>query len=92
MFEWNDARLLDCLHLHFPLMNRELRQDKCVTARINRLETLIKSWPKLPEKVFFVSTLKRKVSSFSVAFVKIVHNLANKKITNCTHMSWLVVT
>ncbi|XP_074610204.1 uncharacterized protein LOC141864376 isoform X2 [Acropora palmata] len=39
---------------------RELRQDKCVTTRINRLETLLKSWPKLPEKVFFVSTLKGK--------------------------------
>lgn len=37
---------------------RDLRKDKCIESRINKLEILLQSWPNVPEQVFFVSTLK----------------------------------
>ena len=41
---------------------RDLRQEKCVESRINRLQSLVQNWPRLPEQVYFVSTLKGKVT------------------------------
>ena len=41
---------------------RDLRQEKCVESRINRLQSLVQNWSRLPEQVYFVSTLKGKVT------------------------------
>lgn len=50
----NDCQTLTC--------NRDLRQEKCVESRINRLQSLVQNWSRLPEQVYFVSTLKGKVT------------------------------
>lgn len=39
---------------------RDLGQEKCVESRVNRLQNLVENWSKLPEHVYFVSTLKGK--------------------------------
>lgn len=44
--------------------DRDLRQEKCVESRINRLQSLVQNWSRLPEQVYFVSTLKGKVTQY----------------------------
>ena len=67
------------MHVLFCVQHRELEAEKCVEARILRLEELMRCRPKLPEKVFFVSTLKGQVSckcgkgDFSEA-IKVLHS------------------
>ena len=51
---------------------RDLRQEKCVESRINRLQSLVQNWPRLPEQVYFVSTLKGKVTRSLCFFSGIV--------------------
>lgn len=46
---------------YFHSYVRDLGQEKCVESRVNRLQNLVENWSKLPEHVYFVSTLKGKV-------------------------------
>lgn len=68
----NNCQTLTC--------NRDLRQEKCVESRINRLQSLVQNWSRLPEQVYFVSTLKGKVTWYLCYFLelfccKILQNL-----------------
>lgn len=57
----NNCQTLTC--------NRDLRQEKCVESRINRLKSLVQNWSRLPEQVYFVSTLKGKVTWYLCYFL-----------------------
>ena len=53
-----------------PTHYRDLRQEKCVESRINRLQSLVQNWSRLPEQVYFVSTLKGKVTWYLYCFLE----------------------